>query len=122
MFISLKAGLKSLFVFAAILGCSAVASSVACAQDDPNAQYILIQSGKLAGEVREIEVTVEVGVWKLHFNLQSTGDVNCTIITPSNRPLAQNMPNLAITDTREGATEKRSVQLWTRGPASGRFA
>ncbi|HZF41761.1 MAG TPA: hypothetical protein VE715_23290, partial [Blastocatellia bacterium] len=119
MFTLLKAGLKPLFVFAAITVCSVFVSSVACAQDDPNAQYILIRSGELAAQVREIEVPVEVGVWKLQFNLQSTGDVNWRIITPSDRPLAPNMPNLAITNTKEGATDKRSILLWD--PRPGRW-
>src|SRR5262245_52986501 len=92
----LKADLKSLFVFAAPLVClaylssgvSARVASGAAAQDDPNAQYILIQSGELSRETREIEVPVEVGVWKLQFNLQSTGDLDWTIITPSDRPIS----------------------------------
>jgi hypothetical protein len=116
MFTLLKAGLKPLLAFAAITVCSAFMSSIARAQDDPNAQYILIQSGELAAHVREIEVPVEVGVWKLQFNLQSTGDVNWTIITPSGRPLAQNMPNLAVTNTKEGAMDKRSILLWDPRP------
>jgi hypothetical protein len=94
-------------------------SSAARAQDDPNAQYILIRSGELAAQVREIEVPVEVGVWKLQFNLQSTGDVNWAVITPSDRPLAQDLPNLAITNTKEGSTERRSILLWD--PRPGRW-
>src|SRR5215471_14667385 len=116
MFTLSKAGLKSFLVFAAIAICSAFGSSVACAQDDPNAQYILIQSGELAAQVREIEVPVEVGVWKLQFNLQSTGDLNWSIITPSGRPMAQDMPNLAISNTKEGSTDKRSILLWDPRP------
>jgi len=116
MFTLSKAGLKSFLVFAAITVCSAFGSSVACAQDDPNAQYILIQSGELAAQVREIEVPVEVGVWKLQFNLQSTGDLNWSIITPSGRPMAQDMPNLAISNTKEGSTDKRSILLWDPRP------
>jgi hypothetical protein len=116
MFKLLKAGLKPLLVFAVITIGSAFMSSAACAQDDPNAQYILIQSDELAGQVREIEVPVEVGVWKLQFNLQFTGDVSWTIVTPSDRPLAQDMPNLAISSGKEGATEKRSILLWDPRP------
>ena len=70
MFTLLKAGLKSLLIFAAVTAGSALMSSFAGAQDDPNAQYVLIQSGELAAQVREIEAPVEVGVWKLQFNLQ----------------------------------------------------
>jgi hypothetical protein len=116
MFKLLKACLKPLFVFAAILICSAFMSSMVLAQDDPNAQYILIQSGELAGQVREIEVPVEVGVWKLQFNLQFKGDINWSIITPSDRQLARDMPNLAISSGKEGDTEKRSTLLWDPRP------
>ena len=91
-------------------------SSAARAQDDPNAQYIMIQSGEIAAQVREVEVPVEVGVWKLQFNLQSTGDVNWTIITPSDRPLATDLPNLTISNTKEGGTDKRSILLWDTRP------
>jgi hypothetical protein len=119
MFTLLKAGLNSLLVFAAVTAGSAIMSSAARAQDDPNAQYILIQSGELAAQVREVEVPVEVGVWKLQFNLQSTGDVNWTIITPSDRPLATDMPNLTISNTKEGGADKRSILLWD--PRPGRW-
>jgi hypothetical protein len=119
MFKLLKAGLKPLPIFAAITICSALLSPAALAQDDPNAQYIMIQSGNIAGQVREIEVPVEVGVWKLQFNLQFTGGVDWTIITPSDRPLDRNMPNLAISSGREGELEKRSILLWD--PRPGRW-
>jgi hypothetical protein len=66
----LKADLKSLLVIASLLACpasispfsSAMASSFGSAQDDPNAQYILIQSGELGAGAGDIEVPVEVGV------------------------------------------------------------
>ena len=116
---TIEAGLKSLLILAAVTAGWAIMSSAARAQDDPNAQYILIQSGELAAQVREVEVPVEVGVWKLQFNLQSTGDVNWTIITPSDRPLATGMPNLTISNTKEGAADKRSILLWD--PRPGRW-
>jgi hypothetical protein len=134
----LKAGLKSLLVFAAPLVCLAsissgafapaspgsvaLASPGAVAQDDPNAQYILIQSGALAREPREIEVPVEVGVWKLQFNLQSTGDLDWTIITPSDRRLSTDMPNITMTNTRDGATEKRSILIWDPRPGKWKIS
>jgi hypothetical protein len=115
----LKTDPKSLLIFALILGfsplvCPMWGSSVARAQGDPNLQYILIQSGELAGQGREIEVPVEVGVYKLQFNLQYTGDVNWTIITPSERPLQPGMPNLTITDIREN----RSILMWDPRPGT----
>jgi hypothetical protein len=118
MLILLKAGLKSLPVFALVAVCSAFVSSSAHAQDDPNAQYVLIQSGELTAQVREIEAPVEVGVWKLQFNLQYAGDLDWTIISPSGRPLDMNMPNLAITSAKEGAQERRSILMWDPRPGS----
>jgi hypothetical protein len=116
MFKFLKEGMKSLSVFASISVCWAFMSSAAWAQDDPNAQYIMIQSGSLAGQVREIEIPVEVGVWKLQFNFQTTGDVTWTIVTPSDRPLDMGMPNLTVTSSKEGATTRRSILLWDPRP------
>jgi hypothetical protein len=120
----LKADLKSLLVIAALLACpasispfsSAMASSFGSAQDDPNAQYILIQSGELGADAGDIEVPVEVGVWKLQFDLRSEGAVNWTIITPSDRPLDTSMPNITITNARENATERRSILIWDPRP------
>src|SRR5262245_42761565 len=125
----LKADLKSRFVFAAPLFLAASiwsvgaawASSGAAAQEDPNSQYILIQSDELKSGPREIDVPVEVGVWKLQFNLQSTGDLDWAIITPSDRPLSKDMPNLTITNAREGATERRSILIWDPRPGRWRI-
>ncbi len=109
----------SFLVFGLILFCSAFAPSIARAQDDPNAQYILIQSGELAAQTREIEVPVEVGVLKLQFSLQFTGDLDWTIITPSDRPLPLDMPNLAIANVSEETRERRSILMWD--PRPGRW-
>jgi hypothetical protein len=121
----LKAVLMSLFVFAAIFGGAMSTSAAQAAQEDPNTQYILIQSGELASETRDIEVPVEAGVLRLQFNLQSGGDLGWTIITPSGRPLEAGAPNLAIND----AKERRSILMWDPRPGkwkirlsgSGRF-
>ncbi len=112
----LKAVLKPLLVFAALFICLTPISPGVSAQDDPNAQYILVQSGELAEQPREIEVPVETGVFKLQFNLQSTGGVNWTIIAPSGNPLRLDMPNLSISNTKEGTNEKRSILLWDPRP------
>jgi hypothetical protein len=111
----LKAVLKFSFVCALILICALSTSSSLSAQDDPNSQYILVQSGELSSETREIEVPVEVGVLRLQFNLQHSGDVNWTIISPSDRPLDTSQPNLTISDTKE----KRSILMWD--PRPGRW-
>ncbi|MGE0131773.1 MAG: hypothetical protein AB7U82_27125 [Blastocatellales bacterium] len=112
----IKAVLKPLSVFAAIFGCLASISSIASAQDDPNAHYVLVQSGELASQTREIEVPVETGVFKLQFNLQHTGDAGWTIITPSGKPLDPDMPNLAISNSKEGAKGRRSILMWDPRP------
>jgi hypothetical protein len=116
----LKADPKSIFVFALALVCLSLVCSlwipaVTVAQGDPNAQYILIQSGDLTGQDREIDVPVEVGVYKLQFNLEYTGDVGWTIISPSDRPLPQGMPNVAVTNSKEN----RSILMWD--PRPGRW-
>jgi hypothetical protein len=111
----LKAVPKSLLVSALIFVGALSTSSTTPAQDDPNAQYILVQSGELSSEVREIEVPVEVGVLRLQFNLQFTGDINWTVITPSDRPLDPGQPNLAISN----ANDKRSILMWD--PRPGRW-
>jgi hypothetical protein len=111
----LKAVLKSLSVVALIFIGALLTTSTTNAQDDPNAQYIVIQSGELSSETREIEVPVEVGVLRLQFSLQFTGDINWTIIAPSNRPLDLGQPNLAIND----AKERRSILIWD--PRPGRW-
>ncbi len=121
----LKAVLRSLFVFAVIFIGGLSTSPATSAQDDPNAQYILIQSGELSSGTREIEVPVEVGVLRLQFNLQFSGDLHWTIITPSDRPLPAGQPNIAITD----AKDRRSILMWDPRPGkwkirlsgSGRF-
>src|SRR5215475_7926307 len=101
----LKADLKSLFVFMVILVFSASVSSGGYAQEDPNAQYILIQSGELAAQTREIEVPVEVGAQKLQFNLQCASGLDWTIITPSDRPLSLDMPNLVFFNDKAATNE-----------------
>ncbi len=103
------------YSFTVILVCLSFLSSGASAQTDPNTQYILVQSGELLGRDREIEVPVEVGVTKLQFNLQYTGDINWAIISPSDRPLPLDMPNLRITNVREN----RSILMWD--PRPGRW-
>src|SRR5262249_58457482 len=88
---TIKAVPKLIFAFSLILFFSCTLFPTMYAQDDPNAQYIVLQSGELRSESREVEVPLEVGLWKLHLNLQSDSqvgsDINWTVVTPSGKPL-----------------------------------
>ncbi len=108
----LKAVLRSLSVYTLVFIVSLSGSSATSAQDDPNAQYILIQSGEVSSGTREIEVPVEVGVLRLQFNLQFSGDINWTIITPSDKPLSTDQPNLTVTNV----AARRSILIWDPRP------
>jgi hypothetical protein len=82
------------------------------AQDDTNAQYITLLSGKLSGETRDIEVPVEVGVLRLFFNVRWNGDIKMEVVSPIGRPIALNEANISITDT-DG---RRTVSMWDPRP------
>jgi hypothetical protein len=106
----LKAALNSFFIFIAIfLGIGCV---IAKAQDDPNAQYIVILSGDLSSEPREIEAPVEVGVLRLQFSVQFSDRLQMTILTPLGKPLTMNEPNVSVVETND----RRTVSLWDPRP------
>lgn len=96
-------------------------NAAARAQEDPNAQYIVLQVGEIsAGEqaaFREIEVPVEVGVLRLHFNLQAGGDLQWTIITPAGKPLVLTDPNISV---GEGSI-RRTISIWDPRPGRWRI-
>jgi len=102
--------LKSFFVIVVLLICSAAGR--AAAQDDPNAQYLLLQSGEAASAPREIEVPVEVGVLRLQFNLQAGRDLQWTIVTPSGKPMTLTDPNVAVNE----GPDRRTIALWDPRP------
>ncbi len=104
----LKSSLAALLIFSSVL----LAASSAMAQEDANAQYITYLSGKLSGEARDIEVPVEVTVFRLFLNLRSSGNVKMEVISPSGRPLALNEPNISVTE----ADGKRTVSIWDPRP------
>ncbi|MDQ3012066.1 MAG: hypothetical protein M3X11_15330, partial [Acidobacteriota bacterium] len=118
---NLKAFLKSLFAallcLFAFLAFAFLATSPARGQEDPNAQYITILSGKLlgqgaAGETRDVEVPVEVGVLRLFLNLRWSGDIKMEVISPIGRPIALSEANISVTDT-DG---RRTVSIWDPRP------
>jgi len=84
----------------------------ASAQEDTNAQYITLLSGKLSGETRDIEVPVEVGVLRLFFSVRAGASVKMEVITPIGRPLALGEANVSVTD----ADGKRTVSMWDPRP------
>ncbi|MFN0085596.1 MAG: hypothetical protein ACKVX9_09430 [Blastocatellia bacterium] len=91
------------------------------AQEDPNAQYIVLQSGELssAGQAaaREIEVPVEVGALRLHFNLQAGGDLQWALVTPAGKPMALTDPNISVGES--GA--RRTISIWDPRPGRWRI-
>lgn len=103
-----------LFFFTLMMGLAGAyfAPAAGAAQEDSNAQYITLLSGTLSGESRDIEVPVEVGVLRLFFTLRANAEVKMEIVSPSNRPVALNEPNISVTDT-DG---KRSVSMWDPRP------
>ena len=100
--------------------------TVARAQEDPNAQYVLLQAGELGGVAREIEAPVEVGVLRLQFTLQAGEGLAWTILSPSGRPLVLTDPNVSVA---EGSV-RRTISVWDPRPGmwrirlagAGRFA
>jgi hypothetical protein len=108
----LKAILKSALAALLILFSVVTAVSPASAQEDVNAQYITLLSGKLSDEARDIEVPVEVTVFRLFVNLRASGNVKMEILSPSSRPLALNEPNISVTD----ADGKRTISIWDPRP------
>ncbi|MCI0336086.1 MAG: hypothetical protein L0226_00775 [Acidobacteria bacterium] len=124
----LKAVQKSFIVFLTVFGvvfsCT-LSTSTTSAQDDPNAQYITIISGDLSNEPREIEVPVEVGVFRLQLSVQFNGELNLAVITPTGKPLVLSEPNINVIETKE----RRLISMWDPRPGkwklrisgSGRF-
>lgn len=87
------------------------------AQEDPNQQYITLLSGKLsdetlAGETRDIEVPVEVGVLRVFFSARSSGDFKLELISPSGRVIPLTEPNIAVTESNG----KKTVAMWDPRP------
>jgi hypothetical protein len=83
------------------------------AQEDANAQYIVLLSGKLSeGETRDIEVPVEVGVLRLFFNLRWGDNVKMEVVSPVGRSVSLNEANISVTD----AAGRRTISMWDPRP------
>ncbi|MFN8004860.1 MAG: hypothetical protein U0X75_28050 [Acidobacteriota bacterium] len=75
------------FLVSLLLGaCAFSLAPASIAQEDPNAQYIALVSGELAGQPREIEVPIEVGALRVFFNLQTAPGTTWMILTPTGLP------------------------------------
>lgn len=86
--------------------------STARAQEDPNSQYVTLLSGKLSGETREIEVPVEVSVFRVFFSVRSGGEIKLDIISPVGRPISLEAPNISVAN--DGG--KQTVSMWDPRP------
>jgi hypothetical protein len=111
----------SRLIFAFFLLLFPASSSPAMAQEDPNAQYILLQSGELASEQREIEAPVEVGVFRLQFTLQAGSEIAWTLITPSGKPLVLTDPNISTSNPGSEAGDRRAIAMWDPRPGQWRI-
>lgn len=109
---NLNAMLKSSLAALLIACFAALTVSTANAQEDVNAQYITLLSGKLSGEVRDIELPVEVTVFRLFVNLRAAGNVKFELLSPSGRAPALSEPNISVSDT-DG---KRTIAIWDPRP------
>jgi hypothetical protein len=101
---------RLVFGILVLIVCAAASDGVA--QEDPNAQYLLLQAGELQTGEREIEAPVEVNVFRLQFNLQADRGVQWTIITPAGRPLRLSDPNVSVNE----AGDRRTIALWDPRP------
>jgi hypothetical protein len=110
------AALKTILFSLAICVWLSSFGSQAYAQNDANAQYILLEKNGVSEGSREIEAAVEVGVWKLQFNLMIDGpkaeSLQWQILSPSGAPLKLTDPNIAVTESRES----RQILIWDPRP------
>lgn len=107
----LKSVLKSSFAFGLIIF-STLTYSTAQAQEDPNSQYVTLLSGKLSDETREIEVPVEVTVFRVFFSVRHNGNIKMEVISPVGRPISLDAPNISVTDS----DDKQTVSMWDPRP------
>ncbi len=91
---------------------SSRAAGVATIQEDPNQQYITLLTGKLAGEVRDIEAPVEVGVLRVFFSVRSTEDFGLELISPTGRAVPLTEPNILVTE----AEGRKTIAMWDPRP------
>ncbi len=101
------------FLVSLLLGaCAFSLAPASIAQEDPNAQYIALVSGELAGQPREIEVPIEVGALRVFFNLQTAPGTTWMILTPTGLPLALNEPNISVSESKT----KNTISMWDPRP------
>ncbi len=91
---------------------TALMFSTARAQEDPNSQYVTLLSGKLSGETREIEVPVEVSVFRVFFSVRAGDKIKMEVISPVGRPISLEAPNISVTDS----DDKQMISMWDPRP------
>lgn len=84
----------------------------ALGQDDPNAQYIILQSGMLNDQPVELDVPVESGVLKLQFSVRFSDQLEMAVLNPLGRPLVLSEPNIIVTEQRD----RRTILVWDPRP------
>src|SRR5262245_41955761 len=95
-------------IVGAVIGLVLSFSSAVNAQEDPNAQYVVIRSGMLSTQPVEIEVPLEISVLRLQLSIEFKGDLKLSVITPFGKSLNLNDPNINLFETRE----KRTILMW----------
>ncbi|HKX33576.1 MAG TPA: hypothetical protein VJ302_38210 [Blastocatellia bacterium] len=104
--------MKVWLIIGVLIGGLLSASPVINAQEDPNAQYIIIRSGALSAQPLEIEMPIEVSVLKLQLAIEFKGDLTLSVITPFGKPLDLNDQSIHLFE----AKEKRTVLIWDPRP------
>ncbi len=84
------------------------------AQDDPNAQFVLVKAGNLSAQPIDIEVPVESGVLRLQFSVQFSGRLNLQIITPLGAQLNLDEPHISVTK----GSDKQTIFFWDPRPGT----
>lgn len=89
-----------------------ILSGAVLAQEDPNAQYVVLRSGMLSGGAVDIDVPVESGVLRLQFAVQFNGNLDLQLITPMGTALDLREPHLSVTRT----ADRQTVFFWDPRP------
>ncbi|MCI0659578.1 MAG: hypothetical protein L0220_00740 [Acidobacteria bacterium] len=104
--------MKSIYLLPLFLIFAFANETTVGAQGDSNTQFLALLSGRLASNVREIDVPVETGVLRLQFNVKFSGELDLKVITPLGNPLNLSEPNIIVMDSKDG----RSITLWDPKP------
>jgi len=109
---NLKAVARSTFTISLLFFSALQIVQDAHAQEDPNSQYVTLLSGRLSGQPRDIEVPVEVTVFRVSFSVRAGSDIKMEVISPAGRPISLDAPNISVTES-DG---KQNVLIWDPRP------